>query len=90
MRIVILRVSGTANSSKSEEGYPYGLEKYAQRHNAGVRRHSGGVTDHSGHVTSDSGPLQKTVTINQNRRSRCLRIRGHDPPESLVTVDQNT
>jgi hypothetical protein len=55
---------------QSWSGYPYGLDKNAQRHTAGVRRHSGGVTDRSGIVTGDSGQMPKSVTIDQNSRSR--------------------
>jgi len=41
-------------------------------------------------VTADSGATQKSVTIDQNERSRCARMAGHDRPESVVTMGQNT
>jgi hypothetical protein len=48
------------------------------------------VTAHSGIVTGDSGHAQKSVTINQNRRSRLVGTTGHVQTESVVKMGRNT
>ena len=63
---------------------------YAQHPAGALPRRSGNVTGDSGIVTTDSGRSQKSVTIDQNERSRCAGITGHDGPESVVTMGRNT
>jgi hypothetical protein len=48
------------------------------------------VTDHSGIVTGDSGRSRKSVTFNQNRRSRSVGTTGHVQSESAVNLVRNT
>ncbi len=48
------------------------------------------MTDHSGIVTEDSGRSQKSVTFNQNRRSRSVGTTGHVQTESAVNTARNT
>ena len=48
------------------------------------------MTDHSGIVTEDSGRSRKSVTFNQNRRSRSVGTTGHVQTESAVKMVRNT
>jgi len=48
------------------------------------------VTANSGIVTDDSGHGQKSVTFNQNRRSRSVGTTGHVQTESAVNLVRNT
>jgi hypothetical protein len=48
------------------------------------------VTDYSGIVTDDSGQSRKSVTFDQNRRSRSVGTTGHVQTESAVNMVRNT
>jgi Gamma-glutamyltranspeptidase len=48
------------------------------------------VTDDSGIVTGDSGHGRKSVTFNQNGRSRSVGTTGHVQSESAVKLPRNT
>jgi hypothetical protein len=48
------------------------------------------VTGHSGIVTDDSGRGQKSVSFDQNRRSRSVGTTGHVQTESAVNLVRNT
>jgi GrpB protein len=48
------------------------------------------VTEDSGNVTDDSGGQPKSVTFNQNRRSRSAGTTGHVQTESAVNFVRNT
>jgi hypothetical protein len=48
------------------------------------------VTGHSATVTADSGNRPKSVTFDQNDRSRSAEISGHVAPKSPVTSGRNT
>jgi hypothetical protein len=48
------------------------------------------VTDISGNMTDDSGHSQKSVTFNQNGRSRSVGTTGHVQSESAVNLVRNT
>jgi hypothetical protein len=48
------------------------------------------VTDHSGIMTGDSGHGRKSVTFNQNGRSRSVGTTGHVQSESAVKMGRNT
>lgn len=48
------------------------------------------MTGHSGIVTEDSGRSRKSVTFNQNRRSRSVGTTGHVQTESAVKIVRNT
>jgi len=48
------------------------------------------VTGYSGIVTEDSGQSRKSVTFNQNRRSRSVGTTGHVQTESVVKMARNT
>ncbi len=81
---------GPANSRKSEEDYPYKLEKYAQHHLTAKRRYGsvtddyGIMTDRYGVVTGHYGQSSKSVTIERNRRSQPCVMTGHGRPEYPV------
>lgn len=48
------------------------------------------MTAHSGNVTGDSGQHRKSVTFNQNARSRSGGTTGHVQSESAVNLVRNT
>ena len=48
------------------------------------------VTGHSGIVTEHSGQSRKSVTFNQNRRSRSVGTTGHVQTELAVNMVRNT
>jgi hypothetical protein len=48
------------------------------------------VTEDSGIVTGDSGQSRKSVTFNQNLRSRSVGTTGHVQTESAVNIARNT
>ena len=48
------------------------------------------MTGHSGIVTEDSGQSRKSVTFNQNRRSRSVGTTGHVQTELAVNMVRNT
>ena len=48
------------------------------------------MTEDSGIVTGDSGQSRKSVTFNQNLRSRSVGTTGHVQTESAVNIARNT